>query len=109
MKSLCEYCGNGFNNKPLYMDEDSTIQLDDENNLDIDYEERFGWESMYYRKNIQINNCPMCGRKLIQENDSECSSNTEEIIQERIKEYSALGSIAKVEAYLDCLDIIKQP
>lgn len=61
---MCEYCGNGFNNKPFYMDEHSTIQLDDDNNLDIDYEERFGWESMYYRRNIQINNCPMCGRKL---------------------------------------------
>ena len=46
------------------MDEHSTIQLDDDNNLDIDYEKRFGWESMYYRRNIQINNCPMCGRKL---------------------------------------------
>ena len=36
---MCEYCGNGFNNKPFYMDEHSTIQLDDDNNLDIDYEE----------------------------------------------------------------------
>ena len=61
---MCEYCENGFNNKPLYMDEHSTIQLDNDNNLDIDYEERFGWESMYYRRNIQINNCPMCGKKL---------------------------------------------
>ncbi len=64
VKRMCEYCENGFNNKPIYMDEYSTIQLDDDNNLDIDYEERFGWDSMYYRRNFQINNCPMCGKKL---------------------------------------------
>lgn len=103
---MCEYCGNGFNNKPLYTDEDSTIQLDDDNNLDIDYEERFGWESMYYRRNIQINNCPMCGRKLTQESVGECSNDIKDIIQEKIEEYSNLGNIAKVEAYWDCLDII---
>ena len=88
------------------MDEHSTIQLDDDNNLDIDYEERFGWESMYYRRNIQINNCPMCGRKLIQEDVNACGNDIKDIIQEKIEEYSSLGNIAKVEAYWDCLDII---
>lgn len=36
-----------------------------------------------------------------------CSSGVEEAIRDKIEEYSALGSIAKVEAYLDCLDIIR--
>lgn len=103
---MCKYCGNGFNNKPFYMDEHSTIQLDDENHLDIDYEERFGWESMYYRRNIQINNCPMCGRKLTQEGVDECYNDIKYIIQKKVEEYSNLGNIAKVEAYCDCLDII---
>lgn len=46
------------------MDKYSTIQLDDENRLDIDCAEMFGWDFWYYIKNFEIKYCPMCGKKL---------------------------------------------
>ena len=37
--------------------------------LEIQYDEAFGWTSMYYNDCIKINYCPMCGRKLSEDNE----------------------------------------
>ena len=60
---MCEYCKEKFN-KTVFESEDWDIQIYD-NILDITYY----YEDSYYRtchqgKEIKINFCPMCGRKL---------------------------------------------
>ena len=62
---MCEYCKEpSYERKSLYKDNCSDIQLDSDNDLDISYDETFGFESMYYNKILKINYCPICGREL---------------------------------------------
>lgn len=67
---MCKYCQqlNGCDEPlPNINKENSSILLDryeDMAYIEIDYEESFGYTSMYYRDRIYINFCPICGRKL---------------------------------------------
>ena len=61
---MCDYCENGnYLNKNLTTDKTCEITIFD-NDIEIDYEENFGYTSMYYKGTFHANYCPMCGRKL---------------------------------------------
>ena len=65
---MCEYCKENYNNKNMTKDKYCTIEIID-NDIEIDYEENFGYTSMYYKNSIHINYCPFCGRKLSEDNE----------------------------------------
>lgn len=60
---MCEYCEENYINKNMSTDKYCEVAIFD-NDIEIDYEENFGYTSMYYKGTIHINFCPMCGRKL---------------------------------------------
>lgn len=69
---MCEYCKNLDCNDTRLPNQNkhSEIIIEKDNqgvSLNIDYDENFGYSSMYYRDYIYINYCPMCGKKLIKE------------------------------------------
>ena len=60
---MCEYCKENYLNKNMSTDKTCEITIID-NDIEIDYEESFGYTSMYYRGTFHVNFCPICGRKL---------------------------------------------
>jgi len=63
MNESCEYCGG---DKPLYENRNDTVAIDVEfSDLTIEIETGRG---DYYNLDISINYCPMCGRRLPEEN-----------------------------------------
>lgn len=55
---MCEYCEQ--NKKPLFEYYDATVVISNDNQLNI----TDIYESYYIDYDIEINYCPMCGKKL---------------------------------------------
>ena len=60
---MCDYCKENYLNKNMSTDKYCEVAIID-NDIEIDYEENFGYMSMYYKGTFHINYCPICGRKL---------------------------------------------
>ena len=60
---MCDYCKENYLNKNMSTDKTCEVTIID-NDIEIDYEENFGYMSMYHKGTFHINFCPICGRKL---------------------------------------------
>ena len=61
-KVECEYCKENYLNKNMSTDKTCEISIID-NNIEIDYDENFGYTSMYYKGCFHVNYCPRCGKR----------------------------------------------
>lgn len=68
---MCKYCENlDCNEIELPHSTKQAMvcieKLGDVAYIETDYNESFGYDSMYFYDRIYINYCPMCGRKIVE-------------------------------------------